>query len=420
MDAYAKSLSIAIPIFVLLMIIEALYDWKTGRRQVRALDTISSLSSGVTNLIKDSLGLIIIIVSYPFLVEHLSLFEIKATWLVYLLGFIAIDFAGYWNHRLSHSINFFWNRHRVHHSSEEFNLPCALRQTISSIFGTTVLFLIPAATLGIPPEVINFIAPIHLFMQFWYHTRYIGKLGILEYIIITPSQHRVHHAINPEYIDKNLGQIFSVWDRIFGTFQEELDDVPPVYGVTMPARTWNPVKINFQHLFLLFRDAWYAKNPLDKLRVFYKPTGWRPADVAARFPVRKIDDVYHFEKYDTPATPALIAWSWFQYAMVMFLAMYLLFNFKSIGSPGVFLYALVLFVCVYGYTEVMDRNKNAVWVEMLRAVLGLALLLKTGDWFGLESVIPGATIFLAAYFLTAPPGAWFFTQKESYQPQVER
>ena len=118
--------------------------------------------------------------------------------------------------------------------------------------------------LGVPDEVIGVVAPLHLFAQFWYHTQHINKMGFLEKIIVTPSHHRVHHAINQEYIDKNLDQIFIFWDKLFGTFQEELKEVPPVYGITRPVRTWNPVKINFQHLWLLIKDAWRTKSWKDK------------------------------------------------------------------------------------------------------------------------------------------------------------
>lgn len=120
-------------------------------------------------------------------------------------------------------------------------------------------------------------------------------MGFLEKIIVTPSHHRVHHAINPEYIDKNYGQIFIFWDKWFGTFQKELPNVPPVYGITRPVRTWNPIKINFQHVWLLAKDAWRTKNWKDKLALWFKPTGYRPADVAAKYPVYKIEDVYHFK-----------------------------------------------------------------------------------------------------------------------------
>lgn len=157
--------------------------------------------------------------------------------------------------------------------------------------------MIPAALLGISPLVIATVTPIQFFAQFWYHTRHINRMGFLEHIIVTPSHHRVHHAINKEYLDKNLSQIFIIWDKLFGTFQEERADIPPVYGITRPVRTWNPFKINFQHMWLLIKDAWRAGNVKDKLQVWTNPTGWRPKDVEEAYPVYKIDDVYNFEKY---------------------------------------------------------------------------------------------------------------------------
>jgi sterol desaturase/sphingolipid hydroxylase (fatty acid hydroxylase superfamily) len=219
MEAYAQALNIAIPVFVLLIAIEAIAAKIMGRHINRGADAISSLSSGVTNIVKDVLGLSIAIISYTWLVDHLAIFTIKASWLIYLVAFVIIDFARYWMHRLNHEINFLWNRHIIHHSSEEFNLSCALRQSISTFFSFIALFMIPAAIVGVPPKVIAVIAPLHLFAQFWYHTRLIGKMGFLETFLVTPSHHRVHHAMNPEYIDKNYGQIFIFWDKLFGTFQ---------------------------------------------------------------------------------------------------------------------------------------------------------------------------------------------------------
>lgn len=228
METYANALLIAIPFFMVLLLFEVLYGTIVKKQTYTLLDTVASLAAGLTNIIKDSIGLVLVLISYPFLVEKLAIFELQSELTVYIVAFISLDFASYWNHRLSHKINFFWNTHIIHHSSEEFNLACALRQPISNLLGYYALFLIPAAFLGIPDKVIALLAPIHLFAQFWYHTKHIGKMGWLEYIIVTPSQHRVHHAINDIYIDKNLAAIFCIWDRAFGTFQEELKEVPPV------------------------------------------------------------------------------------------------------------------------------------------------------------------------------------------------
>ena len=291
METYGKILIIAMPLFLLLVLFEKWYGWRKGFDTVKTLDMVSSLSSGVTNSTKDVLGLSIAIISYGWLVQHLAITHLQATWLLYLIAFLALDFAGYWTHRLAHTINFFWNNHIVHHSSEEFNLACALRQSISVFVRIYALLLIPAAILGVPEKVIAIVAPLHLFAQFWYHTRHINKMGFLEYIIVTPAHHRVHHAINPEYLDKNYGQIFIFWDRMFGTFQEERADIPAVYGVTRPVRTWNPIKINFMHMWLLIKDAWHTQNLVDKFKIWFMPLGWRPLDVSEKYPVYKIEDV---------------------------------------------------------------------------------------------------------------------------------
>ena len=269
MNTYANLLLWVVPAFYLLIIIEVLYGHYKKNQTYNLMDTIASLSSGTTNLLKDILGLTVIIISYPFLLSKLSFFDFENTLWVYIIAFICIDFSSYWNHRLNYKINIFWNQHVIHHSSEEFNLACALRQSISNFLGYGALFLVPAAIFGIQHEVIGLLLPLHLFGQFWYHTRHIGKLGILEYIIVTPSQHRVHHAINPVYIDKNLGAIFCVWDRWFGTFQEELDDEPPVYGVLKPVSTWNPILINFTHVWGLILDFFRTKSLKEKLILWF-------------------------------------------------------------------------------------------------------------------------------------------------------
>ncbi|MGB0523677.1 MAG: sterol desaturase family protein [Flammeovirgaceae bacterium] len=405
MEAYAQALMYAIPIFIFFICIEAIVDQVKKKGRLNAFDTISSLSSGLTNIVKDSLGLVIVIVSYPFLLEYLAIIEIQETWLVYVVAFVALDFAGYWNHRLAHSINYFWNRHLVHHSSEEFNLPCALRQSISELFGIYTLFLIPAAIFGIPEKVIAIIAPIQLFLQFWYHTQYIPKLGFLEYIIITPSQHRVHHAINPIYLDKNLGQIFCIWDRLFGTFQEELEEVPPVYGITRPVHTWNPIKINFQHLFLLISDAWRAKNWADKLKIWFMPVGWRPTDVAEKYPIHKPEDIYQIKKYNTNPSKFLIVWSWFQLIFVLFLLLFMLHQFGAIGFPNLFIYGGMLMAGIYGFTALMDKDKMGLWIETARSLVGIGIILITGDWFGFGNLFPGAEYFILIYFIASFLGA---------------
>ncbi|WP_373514711.1 sterol desaturase family protein [Persicitalea sp.] len=401
MEQYAKILTIAMPVFLLTVMGEKLYGWVRFRHHFKNMDMISSLSSGFTNSLKDALGLGISIITYAWMVEHWAVFEIKSTIWVWLIAFVALDLAGYLGHLLNHKVNILWNRHLIHHSSEEFNLACALRQSISGILNIFTIFLIPAAIVGVPAVVIAVLAPIHLFAQFWYHTIYIGRMGFWEKFLVTPSHHRVHHAINPIYIDKNHGQIFIIWDKIFGTFQEELPDVPPVYGITRPVSTWNPIKINWQHLWLLVQDAWRTRSWYDKARIWFMPTGWRPADVPERYPVKKIEDVYNFEKYAPAASPTLIAWTWIQFAFTFLLIFTLFSNLMQIGLPNAILCGAFIFLGIYAYTELMDRNPQAWLWETARNVLGMGILFYMGNWFGVETPGSWLSYLLGSYFVLA-------------------
>lgn len=419
MEQYGKILLIAMPAFLALVLFEKWYGWYKGKDTVRTMDMISSLSSGVTNVTKDVLGLAIAVLSYEWLVQHLALTHIGTTWVTYLVVFIVLDFAGYTVHALDHKINFFWNSHIIHHSSEEFNLACALRQSISVFVRLFAILLLPAALLGIDPKVIALVAPLHLFAQFWYHTQHIGKMGFLEKIIVTPSHHRVHHALNKEYIDKNYGQIFIFWDKWFGTFQEELPDVKPVYGITRPVQTWNPIKINFQHMWLMIKDAWRAKDVKDKFRIWFMPTGWRPADVESKYPVYKIEDAYHFEKYNPQASAFLQVWSWIQLLLLLLFVSYLFGNIAAIGKPNIFIYGAFIFLMVYAFTELMDGSRYAFIWEIMKAALGIGIIIYLGDWFGANAILPWMSSLLIAYFIVSVGvAAWLTFVKQKPVDQL--
>ena len=351
------SLKKAVVIFFILILLEWIASKKIGKKVNRSTDVISSLSSGMSNITKDSLNLSVVLISYGWLVKHLTIYKLEPLWLATLFAFIIQDFTGYWMHRLNHRVNIFWNRHVIHHSSEEFNLSCALRQSISETVHFSALLMIPAAFFGIPADIFSVLAPIHLFMQFWYHTRLIHKMGFLEKIIVTPSHHRVHHAINPEYIDKNYGQILILWDKIFGSFQEELDHIKPVYGILRPAKTWNPILINFKHLWQLIQDAYHTENIWDKFRIWFMPTGWRPEDVKLKFPIYIIQNPTDYKKYHTSLSNPFIAWSFIQLAVGTFF----MFHFFSIlhqqESTLNYFYGIFIMIHIFSFTLAMDQSK---------------------------------------------------------------
>lgn len=419
MELYGNILLIAMPVFLLSVLFEKWYGWKKGKDTVSHMDMISSLTSGVTNVTKDVLGIAVALLTYEWLVDKIALTHIQATWLTYIIAFIALDFAGYLVHALDHKINFFWNSHLVHHSSEEFNLACGLRQSISVFVRLFAILLLPAALLGVPSEVIAIVTPLHLFAQFWYHTQHIEKMGVFEKFMVTPSHHRVHHAINKEYIDKNYGQIFIIWDKLFGTFQEELKEVPAVYGITRPVRTWNPIKINFQHMSLLIADAWRTRNWADKFKVFYKPTGWRPKDVEEKYPVFKIDDVYNFEKYNSSYNRGFYFYSWIQLIVLLLMVSYLFANIAAIGKPQMFYYAAIIFLFVYAFTESMDKSKN-YWIwEFVKMIAGISAVIYLGDWFGLNKYWSLSNYFVVGYFILSTIATiyFYFLEKQSALPK---
>ena len=419
MEVYAKVLLWVVPLFLVLIIIEIAYGHFTGKQTHTFMDTLSSLSSGMTNILKDILGLVVVIVSYPFLLEKLSIISLENTISLYFVAFICIDFASYWSHRLNHKINFFWNQHVIHHSSEEFNLACALRQSISNVLGYSSLFLIPAAVLGVPHEVITVLAPLHLFGQFWYHTQHIGKLGFLEYILVTPSQHRVHHAINPIYIDKNLAAIFCVWDRWFGTFQEELDEEPPVYGVLKPVHTWNPLIINYQHMWGMIQDAWNTRSWKDKLTLWWRPTGYRPDDVALKYPKTKISTKSPLEKYNPEMSFFKKAWALFQWLCINVMLFFLLSNYELFSSSQALLIGGLIMISIFGFTSLMDGYVWSYNFELGRNFLGLLFFCLPHQSKFYLSHFPSLFYFGIIYFSLSIIGLQILGQKKKTTPLNE-
>ncbi len=397
MNFYITSLFFAIPTFVALILVEAIAAKRKGVKINHSADVISSLSSGITNTIRDGVKFSFAIISYSWLVDHMTVYKLEPVWLAVVIAFVVEDFSGYWMHRLNHRVNIFWNRHIIHHSSEEFNLSCALRQSISNTIRFAAIFMIPAALLGIPTKIFAILGPLHLFMQFWYHTQLIGKLGLLEYILVTPSHHRVHHAINPEYIDRNYSQILIFWDKLFGTFQPELDDVKPVYGTLKPAQTWNPVIINFKVLWQLIKDAWHTERILDKLRIWFMPTGWRPADVKEKYPLQEVTNPEKQIKYKTENSILLVANSWVQLNITIILMFHMFTIIPSFSAILNYLYAIMLIVNVFSFTSTLDHRNYALVAESVKLSLGFSLLyFQNYSWFGLSGFYVYGLIF---YFI---------------------
>ena len=263
----------AVPMFLLLVALEAIADALMRRDLYEAKDTAASLTMGVGNLLTNLLAKGIQFSVFTML-HRFAIFHIGYQWWAWILVFFADDCTYYWYHRISHGSRFFWASHVVHHSSQRFNLSTALRQTWTGSF-VSFLFWLWLPIVGFPPTLIMFIGAISLLYQFWIHTELVRSLGPLETVLNTPSHHRVHHASNPKYIDRNHGGVLIIWDKLFGTFEAEDPADTPRYGLTKNIHTYNPFRISFHEWSDMWRDVRSAPGWRTKLHYMFGNPGWR-------------------------------------------------------------------------------------------------------------------------------------------------
>ncbi len=274
---------IAVPGFLALIVLEILISRHLGRKTYRLFDSIQDLSLGIYQQMTGILLAAVPLAAFSWTQKHFSLNSWVGTplWLddfsplgiaAWVASFALIDFCFYWFHRSAHKINFLWGSHIAHHSSEEYNLSVALRQSATENF-FSLFFFLPLAFIGVTWKQFAIGWGLNLIYQFWVHTRLIGKLGPVEWIMNTPSHHRVHHGRNPRYIDTNFAGVFIVWDRIFGTFQ--IEDEEPVYGITNRLRSFNPWTANVHHFQHIWRECVSAPNWTDRLNILFRGPGWR-------------------------------------------------------------------------------------------------------------------------------------------------
>ena len=264
----------AIPFFIATVIIEVILTVKVKTKDYQYKDAATSIAMGLGNVAIGLVSKAMILSIFYLIYNSFHLFEIPFVWWSYILILFAEDATYYWFHRISHENRFFWASHIVHHSSQKYNLSTALRQTWTGGF-TSFVFWIPLVLIGFHPIIILFQMSISLLYQYWIHTELIDKLPKwFEFIFNTPSHHRVHHATNPQYLDRNHAGIFIIWDRIFGTFEPEVEK--PVYGLTTNINTFNPVKVAFLEWFGLFKDVLTSKTSfINRFKYFLKPPGWK-------------------------------------------------------------------------------------------------------------------------------------------------
>ncbi len=278
-------LQYAIPIFLALIFIEAMYSRHKDLGLYNLRNSLSCLGCGMFTTTVEVFIKAALVGLYVLVYENLSLTQLaNDSWVTWVSGLIIFDFLWYWAHRKSHEINILWGGHVPHHQSEEFNLTAGLRQGALQDMMYWPFYL-TMAVLGFSAEMFVAQLLINKFYGFWLHTRAIDKLPLIEGILGTPSAHRVHHGMNDKYIDKNHGGIFMLFDRMFGTYQAEEEDV--IYGVRKRYISYSPVGAHFDWIHSIYKDARMADSWWDKCRIWFMPTGWRPEDVAAKDPREK-------------------------------------------------------------------------------------------------------------------------------------
>lgn len=407
----------SIPLFFLLIAAELLWSKVTGRRVMRLNDSLSDLSCGIlsqlagifTKLftigifiwVAERWSLQVLMPTFPQWPERAPMFGLDAfpyigvdvaALLSWSAVFVLVDFCYYWSHRYAHEINILWAGHVVHHSSEEYNLPVALRQ--SALHGLmSWVFYMPLAVMGVPWRMFVACNALNLIYQFWIHTRAVGRLSRLgEYILNTPSHHRVHHGVNPKYQDKNYAGVFIVFDRWFGTFQVEEEE--PVYGITKPLKSWNPLWANVHVFVQIAKDAWRAERWRDKLRLVFGRPGWRPPELGAIERPQEVS-AETFVKYDPPV-PAPLAWYAFAQFVVALVAAFLLLG-KAESLP-LWMSAVAAFFIAVALAGVGGIFESARWAGTLETARQLTVALGSGYllWTGLGlSAIAWAGLGLA-------------------------
>jgi sterol desaturase/sphingolipid hydroxylase (fatty acid hydroxylase superfamily) len=396
---------LAIPAFLALIGLELAATRRLGRDAYRLADSVNDLSCGILDQLLVALFKAAAVAGYLFVYGRLRLFELSAgsAW-VWVGCFLGVDFLYYWFHRLSHVVNALWAAHVVHHQSEEFNLSVALRQGALQA-GFSWIFYLPLALLGFPPLVFLTCAAVDTLYQFWIHTRAIGKLGPLEWVLNTPSHHRVHHACNPKYIDRNYAGALIVWDRLFGSFKEEEEE--PAYGITKPLQSWNPVWANTHYWVEIAGQARRARRWRDKLRTLVARPGWRPEELGGFQPAPEITRASQ-RRFETSLPRGLAVYGLVQFSALLAATAVLLFSQDRVPRPALFAAALAVTVCLVVIGALFERKPWALRAEAARL---LAVALTGGAWAAMgDAGLPALAVILTALASLA----WLARQRTSF------
>lgn len=363
---------LSIPLYFLLIGLELLIQFFSRSQIYRLNDAVTNISCGITQQVSNAFIKVALVAVYELTYQHLALLEIKPSFWSYALLFVLADFCYYWAHRKSHEISLFWGGHVVHHQSEDYNLSVALRQGSFQVIWTTAFYL-PLAVIGFDTLSFVFVSALVTIYQFWIHTEKIGRLGPLEWVLNTPSHHRVHHGRDPKYIDKNHAGVFIIWDRMFGTFQRE--EEKPTYGVTVPLESWNPLWVNVQHYAGMWQQLRQCQNWSDRWRTLVNKPGWRPDYLGGYMAPPPVDKTM-YKKFD-PALSRLLSWYILaQYLITLAGAALFLFQEERLSLGIKTLLGLCVLAAIVSLGWLMEQKSFAPKLEALRLLITLIVLVQ--------------------------------------------
>ena len=356
---------IAIPVYFLLIGIELIVHRIQATKSYRLNDAVTNINCGVTSQVSGAFLKVLTIGLYTAIFEQLRVYTVPNNVYTWIIAFVAYDFFYYWAHRMSHQVNLFWGGHSVHHQSEEYNLSVALRQSSTQTIWT-FFFYFPMALAGIDPYVLISVSGFNLLYQFWIHTESINKLPRwFEAVMNTPSHHRVHHARNPKYIDKNHAGTFIIWDRMFGTFKEE--EERPTYGITKNLNSWNPVWANLAHYADIWHDIKRIPRWSDKIKFVFMKPGWLPQEMGGyRQPFDIDPETYH--KYDVNASQGLNIYVFVQYIILLGGTALFLFNLEGMQLFDKALLAGLITSSVVSFGGLFESKSWGFGLELFRLI----------------------------------------------------
>ncbi len=393
---------LATPIFLLAIALELAWGWLRGRNTYRLNDAVNSISLGMLSQASAVLTRALRVGIYAGLYAVVPGWHAEAFWhspAGWLLALVFYDFCYYWLHRAGHEVAVFWAAHVVHHQSQDYNLSTALRQTSSgALLGW--IFYLPMAVAGVPPALFAAVALVDLLYQFWVHTEHVGRLGWFDRWFVSPSNHRVHHAVNDGYLDRNYGGILIVWDRLFGSFREEGERC--VYGTRAPLASWDPLWANLEVYWALARDSWHARSWADKLRVWFKPPGWRPADVVARFP-RVAFSLEGVQLYHPPMTRPVAGFALVQLLLLLQGAAVFLWFARGLPPAQSAVWLAALAAALWALGAMMQGRLPIAGVLLVEAA-ALATATAAQGWVEAHRVFKPLALTLAIVLVVTRPG----------------